>query len=251
MKNSTTLVIVPAFNEADSLAAVDVDAKAHGSEYDWLVVDDASTDMTTDIARSLGFKTLTLPLNVGVGGAMQAGYQYAWKNGYEYAVQFDGDGQHRAKHLKDILEPVQTGQVDMVIGSRYLDGVRYRQQASRQIGAKLFTVVLRMLFRQTFSDPTSGFKAINRPLICFFARHYPQVWLGDTIEALVETVRHGFSVKDVAVSMRQRKHGASASNFLRGVFASACILLAIFIDMFEKKHDLSLEPQAGQKEVQE
>jgi len=200
------------------------------------VVADSSEDDPARVAKSFGAKGLTLPLNMGVGGAVQAGYIYAWENGYDFAVQFDGDGQHRAKHLTDLIEPVRDGRADMVIGSRYLDGVRYRQQVSRQIGTRAFSFVLKLFTRQKFTDPTSGFRAVNRSLLGFFARHYPQGWLGDTIEALVEAVRHGFVIREIPVTMRQRKHGTSAVSFLKAVFFSCCVLLAIIIDVFEKKH---------------
>ena len=209
------------------------------------MVDDASSDNTSDVAKSFGAKVLTLPLNMGVGGAMQAGYIYAWENGYDFAIQFDGDGQHRAKYLADLLEPVRNGQVDMVIGSRYLDGVRYRQQVSRQVGSRIFSFALKLFLHQKFTDPTSGFRAVGRPLLGFFAKHYPQSWLGDTLEALVEAARHGFVVSEIPVSMRQLKHGTSAGSFLKGVFSSGCVLLAIFVDLFEKKYPRT--PKAGKE----
>ena len=236
MKISSTLVIIPAFNESANMPAVFADKRAYGGDYDWLVVDDASEDDTARVAKSFGAKVLTLPLNMGVGGAVQAGYIYAWENGYDFAVQFDGDGQHRAKHLADLLEPVRDGRADMVVGSRYLDGVRYRQNVSRQIGTRVFSFVLKLFTRQKFTDPTSGFRAVNRSLLGFFAQHYPQGWLGDTIEALVEAARHDFVIHELPVTMRQRKHGTSAVGLLKGVCLSCCMLLAIFIDLFEKKH---------------
>jgi len=236
VKTNSTLVIMPAFNESASLPAVFADMQAYGSDFDWLVVDDASGDNTAEVAKSFGAKVLTLPLNMGVGGAVQAGYIYAWENGYDFAIQFDGDGQHRAKHLAELLAPVRDGLADMVIGSRYLDGVRYRQQVTRQIGTRVFSFVLKLFLRQKFTDPTSGFRAVGRPLLGFFAKYYPQGWLGDTLEALVEAARHGFVICEIPVTMRQRKHGTSAAGFLKGVMASCCVLLAIFIDLFEKKY---------------
>jgi hypothetical protein len=227
---------MPAFNESSNLPALFADIRAFGGDCDWLVVDDASSDDTSEVAKSFGAKVLTLPINMGVGGTVQAGYIYAWENGYDFAVQFDGDGQHRAKHITDLLEPLRDGRSDMVIGSRYLDGVRYRQRVARQIGTRLFSSVLKLFTGQKFTDPTSGFRAVNRQLLGFFAKHYPQGWLGDTLEALVEATRHGFAVREIPVTMRQRKHGASTAGFIKGVFFSCCVLLAICIDMFEKKH---------------
>ena len=154
---------MPAFNESSNLPALFADIRAFGGDFDWLVVNDASSDDTAAVAKSFGAKVLTLPLNMGVGGAVQAGYMYAWENGYDYAIQFDGDGQHRAKHLAELLEPVRQGNADMVIGSRYLDGVRYRQQVSRQLGTRLFSFALKVFTGQTFTDPTSGFRAVNKP----------------------------------------------------------------------------------------
>jgi glycosyltransferase involved in cell wall biosynthesis len=109
VKPSSTLVIIPAFNESDSLPALFADLQAFGGDFDRLVVDDASSDNTAEIAKSFGAKVLVLPLNMGVGGAVQAGYIYAWENGYDFAIQFDGDGQHRAKHLADLLESLRDG----------------------------------------------------------------------------------------------------------------------------------------------
>jgi glycosyltransferase involved in cell wall biosynthesis len=239
-------VIMPAFNESSNLPALFADIRAFGGDFDWLVVNDASSDDTAAVAKSFGAKVLTLPLNMGVGGAVQAGYMYAWENGYDYAIQFDGDGQHRAKHLAELLEPVRQGNADMVIGSRYLDGVRYRQQVFRQLGTRLFSFVLKVFTGQTFTDPTSGFRAVNKPLLRFFAKHYPQGWLGDTLEALVEAARHGFVIHEIPVTMRQRKHGTSAVGLIKGVCLSFCVLLAIFIDMFEKKHPY--KPDAPREE---
>ena len=243
VKTSSTLIIMPAFNESPNLSAVFADLRAFGGNFDWLVVDDASSDDTADVAKSFGAKVLTLPLNMGVGGAVQAGYIYAWENGYDFAIQFDGDGQHRAKHLTELLAPVRDGRADMVIGSRYLDGVRYRQGVSRQIGTRLFSFVLKLFLRQKFTDPTSGFRAVGRPLLGFFAKHYPQGWLGDTLEALVEAARHGFVICEIPVTMRQRKHGTSAVSFIQGVCSSCCVLLAIFIDLFEKKYSYHPDPR--------
>lgn len=242
MKANSTLVIIPAFNESGNLPAVFADLRLCGGDYDWLVVDDASNDDTAAVARSFGARVLTLPLNMGVGGAMQVGYIYAWENEYDFAVQFDGDGQHRAKHLAELLEPLRDGRADMAIGSRYLDGIRYRQHVSRQIGTRMFSFILKLFLRQKFTDPTSGFRAVARPLLGFFAKHYPQGWLGDTLEALVEAARHGFVICELPVTMRQRKHGTSAAGFLRGAMASACVLLAIFIDLFEKKYPHQPDP---------
>ncbi len=237
-------ILIPAHNEAENLPNVFEDLRKNFPQGDAIVIDDASSDQTARVARKLGAIVLSLPVNLGTGGAIQTGHRYALENGYDFAVQLDGDGQHRAQDIAALLEPVMDGRADMAIGSRFVDGTRYRQEFARRVGGRLFTSVLRLLLRQTFTDPTSGFRAFNRKVLRFFASHYPQGWLGDTVEALVEVVRHDMQVQEVAVKMRQRKHGTTEAHTMKGMWYTACVLLAIFIDLIERKHEIPAEEEA-------
>ena len=166
---------------------------------------------------------------------MQAGYYYAWKEGYDIAIQFDGDHQHRAEMIPRLIARLQEGNADLVVGSRYLDSDHYDQTIVRRSGTRFFCTLLRVLARQSFTDPTSGFRAANRQVIAFFAHHYPQIWLGDTVEALVNVWHHNYRIAEVPVFMQPRKFGESHAATVRGIWLSLCTSLAILIGRFEKR----------------
>lgn len=225
------LVIIPAYNEAENLPAVLADVAEHVPSMDVLVVDDCSIDATADVAWSLGSKVLQLPCNLGVGGAVQAGYIYARDNGYDLAVQFDGDGQHRADQIAALAAEVRDG-VDLVVGSRLLGRRCYRFPAIRWIGAQMLRKLLAVLNGVHVTDPTSGFRASGKRMIGFFARHYPQSYLGDTVESLATAARHGMNIREIDARMTMTKK-SSISNIV-GVFRALQICLAILIDRMER-----------------
>lgn len=227
------LILIPAYNEADSIRGVLEDLHAHVPEADAVVIDDGSWDETADVAESMGAIVLRLPCNLGVGGAMRTGYVYAHEKGYDVAIQFDGDGQHRADQIQQLLAGVREGGADLVIGSRALGDGEYRFPLARRIGAKLVAATAFVVIGRWISDPTSGFRAASRRMIAFFARHYPQSYLGDTVEAFVMAARHGMSLREVPARMRTAEH-SSISSF-RGLFHTFCICLAVLVDRIEKK----------------
>ncbi len=238
-QNQTThrrlLVIVPAHNEAGSIEAVLDDLRQHAPEADVVVVDDGSTDRTGDLARAGGAKVLPLPCNLGVGGAMQTGYLYAFRNDYDLAVQFDGDGQHRASGIAALLEPIDAGSADLVIGSRLLADGQFKFHPLRFIGSRLLSTLTSLIVRRRITDPTSGFRSASRRAIAFFARHYPQSYLGDTVEALVWAARNGMTIREVAARMRQRTAGQSATGSLFGLVHTLRIILAVLVDCLERR----------------
>ena len=234
------LVIMPAHNEADSLPLAVQDIRAHAPEADIVVVDDGSTDATVQVAASLGVICLRLACNLGVGGAVQTGYLYAARNGYDLAIQFDADAQHRANQIAALIAPIQAGQADLVVGSRVLQGVRFRFHVSRFVGSRLLAWVLSRILRQKVTDPTSGFRAASARAIRFFAQHYPQSYLADTVEALVWVSRQNMTIAEVPTRMRQRKAGASATTSFKGILHVLRILLAVLVDCLEPPHS---EPQ--------
>lgn len=226
-----TLVIIPAYNEATKLPSVMSDLATNAPWADALVIDDCSQDETAQVARSLGARVLRLPCNLGVGGAMQAGYIFAAKENYDLAVQFDGDGQHRADQIVALIDEIQKG-ADLVIGSRLLGRRSYRFPVSRWLGARLLGGILALLNGVTVSDPTSGFRASSKKIIHFFAEHYPQSYLGDTVEALATAARHGMVIREIPARMNMTSE--SSINNLIGLFRVLETCLAIIIDRIER-----------------
>ena len=231
------LIVVPAHNEAANIQSVLESLARLPLPHDVIVINDGSTDATSDIARRCGADVLEMPCNVGVGGAMQTGYQYAQEHGYDLAVQFDGDGQHCADQVPALLQPVLSGQADMATGSRALGGPGYHFSLDRFIGSRLLAGLVSRLIGCKITDPTSGFRAANRDVIRFFSRHYPQNWLGDTVEALVEVARYGFVVREVPTRMQARRHGRSAVGSFAGFIHTLRIILAVLIDCMEHRFD--------------
>ena len=240
------LIIVPAYNEADSIPRVLDDLRRHVPEADIVVVDDGSTDNTAAVAESLAAAVLPLPCNLGVGGAMRTGYLYALENGYDLAVQFDGDGQHRADQIRPLLASVVEDGVDLAIGSRRLGAGSYRFSFARWIGSRLVAAVAFLVTRLRLTDPTSGFRASSKRMIAFFAKHYPQTYLGDTIESTVLAARHGMKVREAKAEMRES--GRSSIGNIMGIFHTLCICLAILVDCIERKFPDCAESAAPDKE---
>jgi glycosyltransferase involved in cell wall biosynthesis len=240
------LIIVPAYDEADSIPRVLEDLREHVPEADVVVVDDGSTDNTAEVAESLAAAVLPLPCNLGVGGAMRTGYLYALENGYDLAVQFDGDGQHRADQVRALLASVMEEGVDLAIGSRRLGAGSYRFSLARRVGSRLVAAVAFLVTRLRLTDPTSGFRASSRRMIAFFAKHYPQTYLGDTIESTVLAARHGMKVREIGAEMRQSAR-SSVGNVM-GIFHTVCICLAILVDCIERKFPGYAEPAAPDEE---
>ncbi len=236
------LIVIPAFNEARRIRDAIADLRRHVPWADAVVIDDGSIDDTAAIAADAGAIVLRLPFNLGVGGAMRTGYRYAHEGSYDLAVQFDGDGQHRADHISRLLSALAQG-ADLAVGSRVLDKGGYRFPFMRKVGSLLLTAVIRLVTGKRFTDPTSGFRAANRRMIAFFARHYPEGYLGDTVEALVEAARHGMDVREVPVEMRPAEHSSIGS--MKGLFHTACICLAILVDRLERKFP-DVPPPSGQ-----
>ncbi len=226
------LIIVPAYNEEKSLPGVVQDIKNHAAHADVLVVDDGSRDGTSRLAAGLGVNVLSLPFNLGIGGAMQAGYLYADRQGYDVAVQFDGDGQHVASEIGKLLGPITSGSADIVAGSRFLIPGGYHAPLSRKIGMRIFSFLLSRILGARVTDTTSGFRAANRRVIEYFARHYPEDY--PEVETLVLLHKNGFRIREVPVAMRERTGGRSSITAVRAVYYMIKVVLAVFVDLLKK-----------------
>ncbi len=230
---SRILVIIPAYNEETSLPGVIADLRAHAADADVIVVDDGSRDATARMAEEGGVKVLRLPFNLGIGAAMQTGYQYAARHGCDIAVQFDGDGQHRADEIAALLTALQSGAADIVVGSRFLSKTEYRAPFFRRLGIWIFSTVLSRILDIQVTDTTSGFRAVNRSVIRFFAGTYPEDY--PEVESLVLVHRAGLRIAEVPVRMRGRSGGKSSITPLRSLYYMVKVLLAVFIDLMKKK----------------
>jgi len=226
------LIIVPAYNEDASLPGVIRDLRESFTKGDILVVDDGSHDATAQAAISAGVSVVQLPFNLGIGGAVQTGYRYAHRQGYDIALQFDGDGQHLASEIEGLLGPLFAGSADLVVGSRFLNRGGYRPGLMRRLGIVIFSRILSAIMGMPVTDTTSGFRAASREAIEFFSRMYPEDY--PEVESLVLVHRAGMRVAEVAVAMRERTGGQSSITPVRSIYYMVKVLLAVFIDLLKR-----------------
>jgi len=227
------VAIVPAFNEEHTVPQVIDELRAFDSRIDIVVVDDGSVDLTADAAAARGAKVLRLPFNLGIGGAVQTGFRFAFERGYDVAVRVDGDGQHEPAQLGRILEPVLRNEVDIAVGSRFAGGTDgYRSSRSRRVGIRILAWVVSRIVGQPVTDTTSGFQAVNRRGIALFAHDYPHDY--PEVEATVMVFRHRLRLAEVPVSMRERGGGRSSITALRSIYYMVKVLLAIFVGLFRR-----------------
>ena len=228
------LVIVPAYNEEKAIAEVIEDLKSIPLDLDILVVNDGSADSTSQVARATGQALVAdLPKNLGIGGAVQTGFKYASRRGYQNAVQFDGDGQHVAGEIHKLLAALEGSGADMVIGSRFLQKHEgFRSTFVRRIGIRLFQVINSVLIGQRITDNTSGFRAYDRKAIEFLARHYPVDY--PEPEAVILLGRNGFRIGEVFTLMRERQEGESSIAGISGIYYMVKVILAVFMTALRK-----------------
>jgi glycosyltransferase involved in cell wall biosynthesis len=202
-----TLVFIPAWNEDHSIEAVIADARENLPRADLLVIDDGSTDRTAARARRAGAMVASLPFNQGVGAAHQTGYMFALARGYEICGQLDGDGQHPAAELARLVAAVESGEADLVVGSRFAGESQYRASRARRGGQRMFSVIVSSATGQKFTDTTSGMRALNHRAMALFARRYSSEFA--EVESLQQAVRAGLTVRELPVEMLPRAEGSS------------------------------------------
>jgi glycosyltransferase involved in cell wall biosynthesis len=230
------LAIVPAYNEEGAIGSTIASIHRWAPDFDVLVVDDGSTDRTSELAAAAGARVLPLPYNIGIGGAMQAGYIYAKENLYEIAVQVDGDGQHDPRQVEDLLKRLEADpDLNMVTGSRFLDrdGDGYRSSAARRIGIRVFSKILSAITGQRVTDPTSGFRLTDRHGIELFANDYPIDY--PEVEAIVLMHTHRLRSCEIPVVMVPRRTGESTISGAGSVYYMVKVLLAVFVTLFRRR----------------
>jgi glycosyltransferase involved in cell wall biosynthesis len=225
-----TLVVVPAWNERESLPLLLGELRAALPDVDVVVIDDGSHDGTADVARGTGVRVVQLPFNIGVGGAMRAGFLYAAREGYDVVVQVDADGQHDPLDVPRLVAEVESG-VDVVIGARFAGVGDYRVRGPRWWAMRLLASSVSRLSRVRLTDVTSGFRASSARAIALFAEEYPPEYLGDTVESLVIANRAGLRVGQVPVAMRERQAGQPSQSSWRATLylGRAVLVLALAV----------------------
>ena len=221
------LVIIPCYNERESIVNTVKDIKDNAPEFDYIVVNDCSTDDTLEICKQAGIHTLKLPVNLGIGGAVQAGYIYGVRNGYDIAVQFDGDGQHSAKYLEEMVSTLEKEGADMVIGSRFIAHEGFQSSGLRRIGIKHFNMLIKFLTGKRITDPTSGMRMINRETMEFFSKEYPKDY--PEPESVVRLLSMKKKVVELPVKMNERQGGVSSISAMKSVYYMIKVTLAMLI----------------------
>jgi glycosyltransferase involved in cell wall biosynthesis len=232
---SNSLVVIPAYNEQATVGSVVRAVRDELPSFDILVVDDGSTDGTSVCAEAEGAIVLKHPFNLGIGGAVQSGFKFALENGYDYAVQIDGDGQHSPTEVHKLMTAMDRGGADMVVGSRFLSAdYEYPAPISRRTGIHIFAFVCSRITRQRISDPTSGFRLCNRRAIELFARDYPHDY--PEVEATLMLHYHRLRMREIPVQMYERGGGASSiSGSGKSVYYMVKVLLAIGVGLFRAR----------------
>ena len=227
-----SIVIIPAYNEEKSIVKTVQDICEHAPEFDYVIINDCSTDRTLSVCRKHHLHVLNLPVNLGIGGAVQTGFLYAHKNGYDYAVQFDGDGQHDAQYLQKMRDYMIEQNADMLIGSRFLEKEGFQSTGMRRFGIRYFSALIKLLTGQKITDPTSGMRMINRDILAMYSESYPKDY--PEPESVVAIINSGKKVMEYPVIMRKRMEGTSSISPLKSVYYMIKVSLAIFLEMLRK-----------------
>jgi len=232
--NPKILIIIPAFNEAGAIARLLEEIQTAFPQADRVVINDGSHDLTEENALKTKTFVATLPFNLGIGGAVQTGFQIAHDENYDVAIQVDGDGQHDPVYIRDLVKPILEGKLDLCVGSRFLGNLPgYQSTLARRTGIRFFCRLLELLTGLYLTDPTSGFRATSKKLIKVFADFYPVDF--PEPEAIKIAKRHGAKIGEIPVQMRERQGGRSSIRHLATLYYMAKVTFAIFIDLLKKK----------------
>lgn len=221
-----TLIIIPAYNEEKNIGKLIKMINKQKTNVDILVVNDSSKDNTVKVCLENGINVVDLPVNLGIGGAVQTGYKYAFYNNYDVAIQVDGDGQHNPVYIKQLVDKIEKG-ADMAMGSRFIEKEGFQSTFMRRVGIKYFTGLIKILTGYTITDPTSGFRACNSKLIKYFSQNYPQDY--PEPETLLILAKNKYKIEEIPVVMNEREEGTSSITLFKSVYYMIKVTLAILI----------------------
>ena len=222
------LVIIPAYNEEASIVNTVQDILDHAPGFDYVVINDCSKDRTLQRCRENGLNVIDLPVNLGIGGGIQTGYRYAVEHGYDVAVQFDGDGQHDASYLQAMADRLEQDDLDMVIGSRFIENEGFQSTGLRRFGINFFKFLIKLLYGGTITDATSGMRMCSRRVMEEFSVDYPQDY--PEPETVARLLRKKYKVQEIPVVMRERSAGTSSINPAKSVYYMIKVSLAILVE---------------------
>jgi len=238
-----TLIIIPAYNEKESIGGVIDRILAETPYRNIVVVNDGSTDATRRVATERGVIVLDLPCNLGIGAAVQTGYRFADRSGFDYVVRLDADGQHDVSQIADLLAPLVSGEADFVIGSRALGDGCHRTSFARAVGIRILASIVSRLVGRPITDTTSGFQAASHAVVELLARSYPDDY--PEVESIVLLSRRGFRVREVGVRMAVRSAGRSSISAVGSIYYMIKVILAIMIEMLRKESSNPVSPGTG------
>lgn len=226
------LIIIPAYNEEHAIIGTIQSLRATGLPVDIVVIDDGSRDRTAAMVEEMGVGLISLPYNLGIGGAVQTGYRYAYRHGYDVAVQLDADGQHDPSDLPALLAELERSGAGMVVGSRFCVDTGYKAPLSRRIGMVFFAFLVSRIAGYRITDTTSGYRAAGRQVITLFAEWYPSDY--PEVEALVYLNKKGIRIREVPVTMKERQGGTSSITMMRGIYYMIKVTLAILVSLLQR-----------------
>ena len=231
-KKPKVILVIPAYNEEENIlktykSVMDYNNK-NKTDYDVIIINDGSKDKTSSICHENNIPVIDLIHNLGIGGAVQTGYKYAYENDYDIAVQFDGDGQHDVRYVKEIVEPIIKGEANMVIGSRFIKNIdTFKSTFSRRIGINIISFFIKLVTRKKIYDTTSGFRAVNKKIIKDFASSYPVEYPEPL--TTTEIIRKGYKVSEVSVEMKEREGGVSSIRAWKSAYYMITVVVSIII----------------------
>lgn len=229
------LIIIPAYNESENIENTVKDIQKKAPDFDYVIINDCSGDKTREVCEANNFNIVNLPVNLGIGGAVQTGYKYACKYGYDIAVQVDGDGQHDPAFLNEMADTLIKEDADMLIGSRFLEKEGFQSSKIRRVGISYFTWLIKILTGKKITDPTSGLRMINRKLIEIFAESYPRDY--PEPESVVHVIKLKKKVVEIPVVMRERQGGSSSIRFFSSIYYMIKVTIAILTEKM-RRHDI-------------
>lgn len=225
------IVIIPAYNEQNNIMNVIDDLKTNAPDFDYVIINDGSTDNTISLCLENDLNLINLPVNLGIGACVQTGYKYALENGYDIGVQFDGDGQHKAKYLEKMYKEMIKTDSDMVLGSRYIDKNGFQSTPLRRIGIRILSKLIKLLHKQEIKDVTSGLRMVNKRLMTAFSEYYPYDY--PEPETIAFCMRKDFKITEVPVTMRPRMEGSSSIDRIQSIYYMLKVSLSIIVDYFK------------------